>query len=383
MAGIRVMGNQMLMIGRTLAFTGGGLQSLLRRFLYLGTDRLNPTETHSTRITNLLALLAVPLTVLNGLFQYIEFPIDIEFTAEYLGLVCLGYVCTLLWNHYHLTKFAKVWICVVFWFDICFSSTYIFGPASGMVWHLLIVFPVAFLLWPTHQAVQRYTILLVNIVLFHTVFGWEGIPMTPLDEVQQRSMYSSVFLDTAVLLGFTAYLFVSDTIRLQQKLARLASYDDLTGILNRREFEYLAEMNMEALNSGDSCALVLFDIDDFKTINDLWGHSAGDDALRHMVSLVEPLLPDRAIFGRIGGDEFCVFCPVISVRKIETLAKEVLKQLAENPLDVEQDKIVLSTSIGIAYEDQRQDMKRIYVSADNAMYRAKRSGKGCYRIERY
>ncbi|OZG74523.1 hypothetical protein BTA51_05855 [Hahella sp. CCB-MM4] len=373
----------MLMIGQAISLSRGRLQSLLRQILLIGTDNLNATETHSTRITNLLALLAIPLTVLNGLFQTIEFPIDIGFNVEYLGLVCLGYVCTLLWNYHHLQKFAKVWICVVFWFDICFSSTYLFGPESGVIWHLLIVFPIAFLLWPTHQQLHRYVILLVTTGLFHLVIKWDGVPLIVLDEAQQRSMFSSVFLDTAVLLGFTAYLFVSDTISVQRKLAHLASHDDLTGILNRREFEYLVNVNMEALSPGDSCALILFDIDDFKKINDRWGHSVGDDAIRHMVTLVQPLLPERAIFGRMGGDEFCVFCPVITIRKVEQLARLVLHQIATNPLNIEGQIIRLSTSIGIAFEAQRQDMKRIYVSADNAMYRAKRNGKGGYEVERY
>ncbi len=359
------------------------LEPLLKKVLYLGTKGLNATQVHSTRVTNLLAILAIPLTLANGLLQVTDFPVDPLINTRYLTILSSAYLATLLWNRLGLHQFAKTWICSAFWFDICYSSTYMFGIKSGIYWHLLLVFPIAFLMWPASQARQRYIMLLITVALFVWVVNWQGTPMVQLSIDQQQAMWTSVFLDTAVLLSFAAYIFVSDTSKLQRELAYLASYDALTGILNRREFEHRLNLRLKTLPAAMPCALLLFDIDNFKHINDQFGHHAGDEALKHLVNRARPLIPTAAFFGRLGGDEFCVFCPAMPQKQVRELAQALLDNVIDPPLVVDDHTIAFTISIGIAFEHQRQNLQRLFVAADNAMYKSKRKGKSCVEMETY
>lgn len=163
----------------------------------------------------------------------------------------------------------------------------------------------------------------------------------------------------------------------QKKIAWLARYDGLTGILNRSSF--LSELNMEiarAKREQTQFALLIFDIDRFKQINDTYGHAAGDYALKYLAERVQSVLRETDYFGRLGGDEFIVL--QTGIKKIEDVRALILRitsSLAE-PLIYQGESLQIVISLGASvFPRDATEVNELLHFADQAMYKAKRSGR--------
>jgi diguanylate cyclase (GGDEF)-like protein len=150
--------------------------------------------------------------------------------------------------------------------------------------------------------------------------------------------------------------------------ARDTQGDEVTGALTRRAFFRAAEA---ALEPGRRGALLVFDMDHFKQINDAHGHEMGDAALRHLAAAVEQIAPD-AVFGRLGGDEFALLVLGEAAADPARLARCLLAELAR-PMHFAGRQLRLSASIGIAAAEGTLD--EMIGRADLALYEAKRSGR--------
>ena len=185
--------------------------------------------------------------------------------------------------------------------------------------------------------------------------------------------------DTQRLLE-TVATFISARIvnqRLVEELERAGTHDALTGLLNRRGFDKAIGSLMGSA-PDERYALALIDIDDFKTVNDLHGHDVGDSALRALARSVKRALPQTAVVGRNGGDEF-----VALLFGTDTLlAEDSFAKLEQMDLGCTHDEkwYPLSISIGyVEYPDQAKDLNAAYAKADAALYAVKLAGKGNYR----
>ncbi|WP_299022594.1 diguanylate cyclase [uncultured Photobacterium sp.] len=150
------------------------------------------------------------------------------------------------------------------------------------------------------------------------------------------------------------------------QLRKLANTDALTGIANQRHFwETFAHRSEE--NNG---WLLILDLDDFKKLNDTFGHVIGDLALKHFTRVCETCLATSDIIGRIGGEEFAIWS---EANDVETLTKRILLKLKHSPLHIEGCQIKLSASIGGT--DCFPGKVNSYAIADNMLYKAKLTGK--------
>jgi diguanylate cyclase (GGDEF)-like protein len=233
---------------------------------------------------------------------------------------------------------------------------------------------VAFLLWQEKPSIRNAILALISVAFF-AVFYWPSDPMFPSDVEQKRSSMALVFINCAILLSVVAKLFSIDTQRAHRHLAEQARIDPLTNILNRRELERQLDTQCESVLS---MAVMLFDIDKFKQINDQYGHHTGDDALKHVVACVKQQLPEEAMFARFGGDEFCILWANCQRQHAQDLANIIVQQVAEKPCSVNDQQLAISISMGIAFETQRKDLSRLLIDADNAMYAAKRKGRNTF-----
>jgi diguanylate cyclase (GGDEF)-like protein len=163
--------------------------------------------------------------------------------------------------------------------------------------------------------------------------------------------------------------------RLMVDLAQAARTDALTGILNRRALEEDGE-KAAVLCAGMQlpCAVLLFDLDHFKQINDAHGHLAGDAALRHFARLIGPTLRRSDIFGRYGGEEFVAVMPGAGAEEARAAAERFRKVVMDHPPGVDGGTIPLTVSIGVSWgEGERLDA--LVSRADDALYRAKGDGR--------
>lgn len=158
-------------------------------------------------------------------------------------------------------------------------------------------------------------------------------------------------------------------------------YDGLTGLANMKLFKNLsASMIASAHRNNEQNAFLFIDIDGFKAINDTLGHKAGDDVLRKISELLKSCTRDSDSVARFGGDEFIIQLDGNTSRQgAETVALNIIENMA-NPIYLGNDVADVGASIGISmYPKDGTDIEVLINKADRAMYRAKDSGKSCYR----
>lgn len=185
------------------------------------------------------------------------------------------------------------------------------------------------------------------------------------------------------LMGRTIVMIDNtDHMLLQHKLRRLAETDGLTGIYNRTFFlEHGEKLLDKARLAREPLAVILFDIDYFKSINDRYGHGVGDLALKHVVSIGQSLIDDNSVFGRYGGEEFVICLPGTSLGKALRAAEQIRQALVSAPLLIQSpaaEYVPITASFGIAAAERDSDgigLEDLLREADAALYLAKRNGR--------
>ena len=176
----------------------------------------------------------------------------------------------------------------------------------------------------------------------------------------------------------------SDISRLkeqEQKLRVMAHYDSLTGLPNRVLFSDRLQQAMAlSRRQGGKLAVVYIDLDEFKPVNDAFGHEAGDQLLIEIASRMRSVLREEDTLARIGGDEFAAI--VMNVQQedaLEGLLVRLLARVAE-PVWVANHSVEVSASIGYTLFPQTDDLDgdQLLRQADQAMYQAKHQGRNCY-----
>ncbi|NCA70254.1 MAG: diguanylate cyclase [Sphingobacteriia bacterium] len=160
---------------------------------------------------------------------------------------------------------------------------------------------------------------------------------------------------------------------MMERLQFLAFHDSLTGIYNRRRFFELATLLME---TEESLYAVMLDIDHFKKINDQHGHAVGDVVLKQVVACIAKDLPPRALFGRLGGEEFAILIPDVARAKVVEHVEGLRGAVERMDIPADTDHIHCTVSCGLAARVAGSaNIDDLLNSADMALYRAKTSGR--------
>jgi diguanylate cyclase (GGDEF)-like protein/PAS domain S-box-containing protein len=167
----------------------------------------------------------------------------------------------------------------------------------------------------------------------------------------------------------------------ESQLAFLAERDSLTGLYNRRRFELeLAERMESAARDRHRLAVLLFDLDEFKSVNDLFGHRMGDAALLQVAGEVRSQLRSNEFFARMGGDEFALIVSDASDENLHALANRLMNLLGAITFSLGDRRLSLTSSLGVAtYPGDAATPQELIAHADAAMYQAKDAGKNTWR----
>jgi diguanylate cyclase (GGDEF)-like protein/PAS domain S-box-containing protein len=204
--------------------------------------------------------------------------------------------------------------------------------------------------------------------------------LVPANGGAERSVEISVTplrVDDKEIAGVVLVLHDTSEMRgLTRQMTYQASHDALTGLVNRREFERRVQEAMDMAQSGDAAhALCYLDLDRFKAVNDTCGHTAGDNMLREVASLIKDAVRDSDTVGRIGGDEFALLLVGCPLEKARQIADDVVRSVNDYRF-VWKDKIFnIGVSIGLV-EIGRDGgtLEDLMNSADSACYVAKKQG---------
>ena len=172
-------------------------------------------------------------------------------------------------------------------------------------------------------------------------------------------------------------------IELQAALTRekeLARTDVLTGVNNRRHLFELAEREFElAVRYQQSLSVLIFDFDDFKQVNDTFGHAVGDQMLQRVTEVACTELRSADVIGRYGGEEFVILLPMTTTQDALPLAERIRAGVAAIRVLTEKRDASVTLSIGIAETKHTsgESLDSILIRADKAMYAAKKAGRNC------
>ena len=221
---------------------------------------------------------------------------------------------------------------------------------------------------------------LAAIILF-VVLGVRVVPESFSSAVPPSSgLIAAFLLNIAIILfGWRRAKELAQAMaavaHAEQEAHRNAYVDCVTGLANRRALVKALGEKLDAKKSG---AIALFDLDFFKKVNDLHGHSAGDDLLNHVGKLLGEIAPKGSLIARLGGDEFAVLMPVDGAEEAEERVSAILNGLC-SPIDVGAFHAHLSASAGIALLNAGQSSEDMLRRADIAMYSSKRAGRNTFR----
>ncbi|SNZ06732.1 PAS domain S-box-containing protein/diguanylate cyclase (GGDEF) domain-containing protein [Persephonella hydrogeniphila] len=173
--------------------------------------------------------------------------------------------------------------------------------------------------------------------------------------------------------GIGSVVDITDRKKLEEDLRNLATVDQLTGIYNRYAFERFLEREISrAERYGTKFAILMFDIDNFKQINDIYGHQVGDKVLKEIVQVIKKHIRRSDIFARWGGEEFMVLVPIKNKADAYKIAEKIRKTVENH---IFENIKHLTISIGISFYKEGDSIKSLIRRADTALYEAKKTGK--------
>lgn len=209
--------------------------------------------------------------------------------------------------------------------------------------------------------------MLVNLALFS---GLDGRPL-------QRALLSALIIPA--VLGMPLFLFLGMRIRglalSNVRLGMVARTDSLTACLNRGAFTARVGGLLAQRRPDTTSALLMIDADNFKAINDLFGHDCGDDALAIIARSIRAVLRSGDLVGRMGGEEFAVYLPDLDHYQAETIAERIRRSVRLANFAPDGQRHLLSVSIGGAVFEGEREFAELFRIADQRLYEAKRAGR--------
>lgn len=199
--------------------------------------------------------------------------------------------------------------------------------------------------------------------------------------IQELLHYAAFIVGASLCALWIAFVVTSRMsariAQAEKKLEYLASTDPLTGLPNRRAFyDELNERLQRGANACSRAALILVDLDDFKTVNDTLGHGAGDELLKHVAVALRQSVRMADLVSRIGGDEFAVLVTIAKEKAEGIRTAERIARALARPFDLPRASVVASASVGVSvFPDDAIDVASLVSSADIALYAAKGVGK--------
>ncbi len=199
--------------------------------------------------------------------------------------------------------------------------------------------------------------------------------------LQQQRLHSLVIAGIS-LFALILTFFILRQVKNSKTLHKLANTDTLTELANRRyTFASAEKLIVQAKISKQDFTIIIFDIDHFKAVNDTFGHTGGDIALKTIATIANIHVRNHDILGRIGGEEFLVVLPGTSVQQAYEVAERIRHAIKDKDIMLKGKVVNISASFGIAQlAKQHDNFNQLFHQADIALYQAKDSGRNCIKL---
>ncbi|MBB3228275.1 diguanylate cyclase (GGDEF)-like protein [Luteibacter sp. Sphag1AF] len=299
--------------------------------------------------------------------------------AMLMGIaVHLGHRLALRWPLALITFYLAIQFVFYLWPPSQGVEATVFGVKS-VLWDLWMIWLLLRLSPPELRVSCAFTALILSIdILFYLARAGASVyPGMDSHVVLATALTTSNYLFGILctfLLGTGFSLMLAQ--RITHDLRCAADTDGLTGLLNRAAmFTEAGRVVAECHARGESVAVLMFDLDNFKAINDQWGHAAGDRVLRHFVEVIRAAgIKGGALFSRYGGEEFLLLLPATKADEALMVAESMRSRVAAEPAPFDCHVIAFTTSVGVATSPS-PELTTMVEAADAALYRAKHAGR--------
>ncbi|XBT45912.1 GGDEF domain-containing protein [Pseudomonas viridiflava] len=290
-------------------------------------------------------------------------------------------------------RLSRIWLSVVLvWFALLLLPV---GPQWSKVMLMvnsllvaLLTLKASWLLRPHGKSLSVGAVQLRYVLLVHGLFyvAKAIIAITP-GTLIDLATFGGLIIQVSLVEGAMAIMLIAlsmtGTVRYRRevRIARLAARDPLTALYNRRALEVRAGPFFKEVSPAQPGALLLIDIDNFKLVNDLHGHVAGDRLLIALSEMIRTVLPERSLAARLGGDEFVILlCGASSERIMELggLLREQFQQFASKTVPTPQ-PVTLSIGANL-FEQPPASLAALIEQGDVALYQSKRGGRDSIRF---
>ncbi|KTB66571.1 GGDEF domain-containing protein [Pseudomonas allii] len=323
---------------------------------------------------------------LNGLLMIgIWFANGLLVTAHFLFLLGVA--------RFTQTRLSLLWLLMLLvWLGmLMLPADPSWSKAMLAVQSLLVALPTlraSFLLRPHGKSLSIGAVQLRYVLLIHGAFYVAKalsvlIPGTLIDlaafkgEIIQISLVEGAMAIMLIALSMTG----SERYRREQQIARLAARDPLTALYNRRALDLRAPRLLAQVTPAQPGALLLIDIDNFKSVNDLHGHTAGDRLLIALSEMIRSVVPQGALAARLGGDEFVILLNPASTEQIVELGSSLRDQFQQLAAQSFTTPAPVTLSIGANLFDQPPpSLTALIEQGDTTLYESKRGGRDSIRL---
>ena len=228
-----------------------------------------------------------------------------------------------------------------------------------------------------HSIVLGAVRVMVSAVILAEIFVFTIYSFLDPSSIPRASIVTLV-VSTVVAFPIGYYIHNQNARlrRLSRQLAQIASTDQMSGLMNRTAFLQAVEVALHTPMGGPTAGSFLFiDVDHFKKLNDDFGHSIGDDAIRAIANAIKSTPPAEALVGRIGGEEFGLFLPNANKKMAKSVAENIRRNVRKLVYNKGAKHHRLSVSIGGSLHQAGQSLSEFVQRADERMYLAKSGGR--------
>ncbi len=299
------------------------------------------------------------------------------------GIFALLWVGILFINRQGLTQSAFL-VGVITSTVFALLTTWLLGWSSGFFLLALLIIPIIFHNSYWCQAVKlilAFAILAVIMGLF--ILSWQNASLWALDEKYLKMLAVINLVITIVILALTGHYFETSAadaekalIQANKKLAGLATTDPVTNLVNRRIILSRIEQEKTRMERGSKpFTLIMVDVDNFKQINDEYGHSGGDYVLVNLAEAISLTLRKQDEVARWGGDEFLIMLPETDVEGGVIVAEKIREKITESPFIYRELEIPVTITLGVGACEPGSGVGSCIRKADQALYAGKLAGK--------
>lgn len=295
-------------------------------------------------VTIILCSVALYFIIQN---KYVAFLERAVFTITIVGLLPLGWINSSIYNPFTIAYSFMILIAAVFLFKGTWQWFFIILEMFIVLTMLALTY-----LHPEIFAVIDHQVLMQDIFI--------QIPITFLGAILILRAFASAYHST-----------VNQLKNQKETLTHITLHDELTGIYNRRYIFQVLDQLENYFDDYKNIVIGMIDLDDFKSVNDTWGHVAGDLLLKQSASMIQEIVGNKGVVGRYGGDEFIIILHELG----DTPYEFILSQLHRMSDVMEQNHAATSFSGGFVEIEEFQSLEKSLAQADELLYHSKNRGK--------